>query len=456
MKSVHRNIKYLVIAFLMFSGAACEEEFYYETPPPRQPQQTSTLEAIYVTTAPSTINSSYWKSADYLKVTASNVSTQLLYGDGLLNMTGIYDGLSSFNNGADPGLTLKAAYDENNLYILAEWTDTDINVSNSSWLFGGPVDPKKTDSNSDWTSQRNCDKIAFAFEISSATSPAGNFSSKGCAASCHTGSGGPVMYPSSGTVDIWNWSLARSAPMGYAEDLVATADSFSTDSGQKISYRNVAGTTDRSGPAYEWDGTSQSISLPSGQNGILDPGFYLLNKQPFSGDAYKGDSIFHTPVPPGDCASCHGENGEGGSATVLNLISSNKKTRAALIAGMDNVPDMAPYWGTLTPDEKNDVVAYLRGLSGVPGYYLNTPTESNADLKAVSNVTPVQIVDAMLPATNQHTKYQVLITRKLNTNNNDDKQFNLLSSKVYRFGVALMDDDGINHVGSIVETLTFK
>lgn len=122
----------------------------------------------------------------------------------------------------------------------------------------------------------------------------------------------------------------------------------------------------------------------------------------------------------------------------------------------DNVADMAPYWGTLTTDEKNDVVAYLRGLSGVPGYFLNMPTGSNADIKIVSNVTPVQIVNAMLPVTNEHTKYQVLIIRKLKTNNNDDAQFDLLTQKNYSFGVALMNNDGKNHIGSNIETLTFK
>jgi len=456
MKGVRRNINHFAVAILIFSGVACEKDYYYETPPPHVPQPTPTLEAKLVSVSPSAINSVYWKSADYLKVTASNVSTQLLYGDGLLNMTGSYNGLSSFNSGNDPGLILKAAYDSENLYVLAEWTDSDVNASNSSWLFDGPLDPNKPDLSGGWTSQRNCDKIAFAFEISSAASPAGTFSNVGCAASCHNNLSVPVMYPTSGKVDLWNWSLARSNPMGYAEDLVASSDSLSTDAGQKISYRNIAGTTDRSGPAYEWDGVTQSITLSSGQSAILDPGFYLFNKTPFTGDAQKGDSIYHTLSAPGVCNSCHGENGEGGSATAINLISMNKKSRSALISGMDIVPDMVTYWGPLTPSEKNDVVAYLRGLSGVPGYYLNVPTNSNADIKATSNVTPVQIVSAMLSSTNVHTKYQVLITRKLKTNNNDDIQFDLNTSKIYKFGVALMDNDGKNHIGSTVETITFK
>jgi hypothetical protein len=74
----------------------------------------------------------------------------------------------------------------------------------------------------------------------------------------------------------------------------------------------------------------------------------------------------------------------------------------------------------------------------------------------VSNVTPLQIRDAMLPQTNHHTtKYQVLLKRKLVTNNADDVQFNP-SQGIYKFGVAVMDNDGKNHIGSTVETLTFK
>jgi hypothetical protein len=134
MKTANQVIKIFLGVTLMFAAGACEKDYYYETPPPPPPltsDETSTLEAVHVATAPSAINSAYWRTADYLKVNAQNVSINNLYLDGLLNMTGTYAGLTSFNNGTDPELILKAAYDETNLYILAEWTDLDINVSNS-------------------------------------------------------------------------------------------------------------------------------------------------------------------------------------------------------------------------------------------------------------------------------------------------------------------------------------
>jgi hypothetical protein len=456
MKNIHPSIKISLAFLLVVIIVSCEKDYYLEPPRPATSEQTSTLEAAHVSIAPSTINSSYWKTADYLKINSANVSKNFLYGDGLLNMTGTYQGYSVFNNGGDPGLQLKAAYDHDNLYILAEWTDLDVDVSNSSWLYNGPVDARKPEASTGWTSQRNCDRIALAFEITNASGSSGTFSNVGCAASCHGTGINPYMHPDAGKVDIWNWSLAHSAPLGYAEDMVANGDSLSDDGGQKMQTRNSIGSTDRSGPAYEWDGTTQTITLPTGQSSILDPAFYLLNKTAFLGNASRGDSIFHSPIPPGDCESCHGDHGEGGSASVINTISQNKKSRTALMASMDGISDMVTYWGPLNSSDRDDIIAYLRGLSGIPGYYLTTPNGSNADIKAVSNVTPITIKNAMLPATNHHTKYQVLLIRKLKTNNADDAQFDLSVRNTFKFGIALMDNDGKNHIGSTVETITFK
>ncbi len=459
MRNTHQSIKILLLFLLVFGVYACEKDYLYKTPPPPTSDQTATLEAVQVNPAPSSLNSAFWKTADYLKVNALNVSTNLVYSDGLLNMTGTFDGLTSFSRGGSPGLTLKAAYDKDNLYILAEWTDSILHLSNSSWLYNGPGDTKKSgESALGWTSQRNSDRIAFAFEINNASSIAGTFSNVGCAASCHANGNNSVMHPDVGTVDLWNWNLALTAPLGYAQDMIANTGNLSDDNGQPISVRNVNGATDRSGPAFEYDGSSQSVILPNGQSANLDASYYLLKKTPFTGDIVRGDSIFHNPADPDNCTSCHGSNGQGGlSAGPINSIGQNAKSRAVLKSNMDNVADMAPHWSgsTLTSTDKNDVIAYLRGLSGIPGYYLNTPDGSNDDITAISNVTAIQIKESM-DTRKRHTKYQVLFIRKLKTNNSDDAQFDLTSKTTFKFGVALMDNDGRNHIGSTVETLTFK
>lgn len=447
---VYRLIFLLLIILTFFNS--CRQDYFHTPPPAKVAKATVNLEAAFVNAAPSSISSSYWKNADYLKVNAKNISTARLYDDGLLNMTGTYGGITSFNGGKDPELTLKAAHDNEKIYILAEWTDVRMDLSFGSWLWNGFPDMLKTDSTNGWTSQRNSDKLAIAFEIDNASSSLGTFNTVGCAASCHNNS---EMHPSIGKVDLWNWDLARTAPLGYSEDLIAKNDGLSSDGGQKIYDRNILNIgNNRSGPQYEWDGTSQNVTLPSGQSSLLDPAFYLKNKMPFVGDASAGYQIYHRTTTPGHCASCHGENGEGASEQAINNLSLNKKSRSALKQSMDNIGDMATYWGPLTDQEKDDIIAYLRGLSGVPGNYLNTPTGSNADITAIANVTPIQITNALLPVSNKHTKYQLLFIRNLKTGNTDDVDLTL--SKSYKFGIALMDNDGKNHIGSLIETLTLK
>ena len=118
---------------------------------------------------------------------------------------------------------------------------------------------------------------------------------------------------------------------------------------------------------------------------------------------------------------------------------------------------MGPYISGLSSTDYNNIIAYVKGFSGgTPGSYLQTPSGSNADITAISNVTPAQITNAANPSKNIHTTYQVLIIRKLNTGNNDDIEFNPMTTKTYKFGVALMNKDGANHIGSALETLTFK
>jgi len=437
---------------------SCRKDYLYEPPAPHTSKPTSSLIAEYVDAAPNLITSPFWKTADYLKILSQNVSTGNLYGDGMLNMTGTFGGLNTFNKGTDPGLTLKAAYDKNYVYILAEWTDPNVNPQFGNWAWNGVADYlKSSESNQGWTSQGNCDRFSMAFEIQSASSSFGTFSSVGCQAACHN-SGTPAMHTDAGMVDVWNWNLAHSSPLGYAEDMVANKDSLFNDAGQKFWMRNRKGANDRSGPAYEWDGSSQNVNLADGKTAILDPKFYLLNKTLFKGDIRKGDSIYHKATQPGECNTCHGEKGEGASETAINSIAQGAQSRSTLLTNMGNVSDMGPYLSGLSNADLDNLVAYIKGIcaGSTPGSYLLMPSGSSADITAISNVTGLQITNAASPTKNIHTTYQVLIIRKLKTGNNDDVQFDLSNSHDYKFGVALMNADGKNHIGSIVETLTFK
>jgi hypothetical protein len=452
MRNHKKHILFILgVIIVTYMLKSCNYDYHQVPPLPKLPTATKTLEAEKVILAPSTINSPYWNEANYLIVELKDISTNQLYDDGGLNMTGTYKGLSSFNNGSNVQLKLKAAYDSENLYIYAEWEDERLDLSTASWLLFGDKDPLKQDNANGWTSQRNSDKLAFAFDINAATGLSGTFANTGCASSCHNGGGGIEKKTISGDVDVWSWNLARSAPLGYLEDKILSINGLVDDAGTPMYSRNSIGTGFRFGPEYEWDGKVQNVTLPDGQPAILDPAFYLLNKTPFLGDIANGAVVWDN-----NCGFCHGDKGEGESAVAVNNLTMNRKSRETLLSSLDNIPDMGPYWNPLTNKEKEDVLAFMRGLAGVPGYTLKQPTGSNADITSSNNISPIGINKAAHPSTNTNTKYQIVIIRKLNTNNPDDVKFNPIQTPSVPFGIALMDNDGKNHIGSMLETLTFK
>lgn len=428
-------------------------------PKPKVGKETDTLEAVYHKNSISSINDPYWKEVNFINVSLQDLNTQAIYeDDGLLNMTGTFNGITDFNQGNLPMLTLRAAYDDENIYILAEWDDASINISNGTWLWDGPKDPHKTDSTNGWTSQRNNDKIAFAFDLNGATTSAGAFTTIGCAASCHKSGNGNVMSPENGKVDIWNWSLALSEPFGTAFDMFTSSDSGLTfDAGQKPFVRNSNSPSNfRSGPAYEWNGEAQEITKIDGSTTILDPAFFLLNKTPFTGDPAKGLKLYENADH--GCFHCHGEMGKGGGDYGDGPAFNNEKfTRKFSRTTLDDYASSDEhtgkiYYTKLNKSEKDDIVAYIRGLGGVPGYYLKKPVEGQSinDVTTNANVKLVRV-----DKTKGNKTYKILFTRKLNTGNDDDIKFDPESKPYYKFGVALMDNDGKNHIGSLVEIIKF-
>jgi len=390
-------------------------------PPPKVSMPTTTLEAHYTTTPPNSITSSYWKTANYLPINAQNqVTGQVPAADGLYNMSGTFHGLTDFNKGKDPKATLKAAYDDNNIYVLVSWKDTTYNISNSNWVFNGPADPNKNGSTTGWTSQRSDDKMMLSFDMGS---------------SQH---------------DVWNWSMALSEPLGYAIDMIKNNSGTNVDAGNKSYLRNSAGSDNRSGPQYQWDGVQQELTRTFGGLTILDPGFYLLTKMNFVGDALAGNTVYQN-----NCARCHGVNGDGNgvdeqAASFITPGFMNRYTRSSFVAfassgGHDGSTDFS----TLTDKQIDDVFARLRGFSGVPGYYLQNPTGSNSDVHTLSNVQLAKIDG------NNSKGYSVLLIRALNTGNADDIVFTPTVGQ-YQFNINLSDNDDLNSIGSVNQTLTFK
>ncbi len=447
-KLISAAIVYIAALALMQS---CQKDYVvpFPVPQPITAQETENLEAQYVSNAPLGVNSSYWRTADFLTVELSDINiNDLPNADGLLNVNGTYQGLDDFNEGEEAEVYMRAAYDSTKLYLLIEWTDSDVDASRSNLLYNGNEDPlRPSQTAAGWTSQRNDDQVSLVFDLESSSGAAGSFVEVGCAATCHNGE----MKPSAGKVDIWNWSLALSEPLGYALDMQCSSDSgLISDYGQPTYVRNAMDNSFRSPPQFEWDGTVQAITRADGSQAILDPAFYLYNKMNFVGDAQAGISPYVQ-----ECgATCHGVNGEGDgpdlSGPAFNKPGVMNRFSREIFDTYSSSFEHSGFtkYNTLTASERDDVIALIRGFSGVPGYYLQQPDGSNDDIMASSNVLTAKISP-------EGTTYKLMLVRDLNTNNTDDVVFDLANELSYTFGIAFMDADSRNHVGSLKETLIF-
>lgn len=405
---------------------ACESEKRY--PPqgylPNSPKATQQLEAAYFWVPQNKISSSYWKNANYVELSLTNLETGNLYADGYLNMTGTFDGLNDFNKGKNPQAKIKAGYDDEYVYILVEWKDTTANATFGTWHFDGRNDALKADDPSGWTSQGNSDHLSLLFDMNG-----------------------------SGTKDVWKWSLAYTAPFDMALNLSANSSGKIIETGIENAIRNASTSDSRIGPSYEWNGARQEYTTTDGSVKIIDPAYYLLedNSMPYTGDVNAGQVVFNSTA---DCAFCHGQNGNGESdygATPLNIPKINKYSREGLlefISEDEHEGSGGQYWGKISSNAtaQTDLLAFLRSIAGVPGYMLD-PTLITSDISALCNISVGGIE-------RNNTEYKVLFKRKLNADSNEDISFD--PTGTYTFSLHLSDNDDINYIGITNLELIFK
>jgi len=415
----------IAIVLMILINASCTFDTNEITIPPVS-EQTFLLEAAYTSQAPGSINADYWSTADYVTISVKDIVTQQVdETSGLLNVNGMYNGLGDFNQGSDAELTLKAAYDNVNLYVLVSWQDKRYNVSQTNWLYNGPEDPLKLNEDRfGWTSQQSDDNIIFSFE------------------------------KTSDERDIWKWSLALSEPLGYAIDMHGAALDWVPDGGKPTFERNVKDQNDiYSGPKYQWNGQDQEVTRNLAGNTILDPAFFLMNKTDFAGDIVEGESTYQVA-----CGFCHGKGGEGNGSfhntgVPLNIpgwLNRYSQQQLDNIIGNDETHTGARYWNGLTTEEKANLAARLHAFAGIPGYILQLPGGSSADIKSVSNVQLARI-----EADSENSGYTLLLIRKLNTGNEDDVQFTAEPGMTYNFDIYLTDNDNLNLVGGLDNELIF-
>jgi len=107
------------------------------------------------------------------------------------------------------GVTIKAQYDNDNVYFLTQWTDGHIlkaypdagpteSVDKNQWSHDG----------SSWGKTGNEDRFAFMFAADDSFEAS-------CAQMCHSDA---THKTSDGNVDVWHWKAARTNPIGLADD----------------------------------------------------------------------------------------------------------------------------------------------------------------------------------------------------------------------------------------------
>lgn len=170
--------------------------------------------------------------------------------------------------------SLKAVYDNENIYILAKVSDDTRDDTPNKFVFNGG-DPSD---DANWTYNTNGqDGMAFIFPVSDQVEGDNNttFLEHGCLTACHTVAimnnyeGG--MYPRKGIIDLWYWKAGTTGPQGYADDYYA----MGYDGQFPDQRRGDVGGRTFSDPNFRAIGEMMPISMAGGDNKGLDMLHYL-------------------------------------------------------------------------------------------------------------------------------------------------------------------------------------
>lgn len=386
---------------------SCESEKLPKPPDPRISEETSNLEAIYYIEDAISISASIWNNIDYVRVPLVNKVTNTESDPGVLHANNTFGGVSDFNNGDSVAMTVKALYDDEYFYVLVQWNDNTVHPSDKAWKY--PAE----DTNM-WTAHYAPDRLFLQY----------------------TGT--------SEIEDVWQWNAALSAPLGYAIDQNRDKNgTVNHDAGKNMYVRNAVDSTNTGGPKYEWSGNMQNVSYANGDTLSIDPKYYLKDTISFEGDIALGAEKFEQ-----DCAECHGKNGDGELtddyplvyATRLNIGAYAAWSRDALLTFITSKGHEGKIHINLTEGDKINLMAFMRGIAGVPGYMLQKPEGSVADVRIESNFNTYAV------NVKENGYYKVMFKRKRETTNPDDIAFSPLDSVYLTINVS--DGDNDNYIGS--------
>jgi len=200
--------------------------------------------------------------------------------------------------GGSTEVTLRALYDNDNVYFLAQWNDPTkserrfpyVKQPDGSWKQLRDPNDRGGDDNLYYE-----DKLALIWAIKS---PA--MEQRGCFAGCHLGETKPYgnkYLPAGETGDIWHWKLIRTGSVGQIDDQYLDDTKYdkekAPEAGRKSDKRDGGGYADNKlvGGKPQW---ARKGNAPT-------PPYYILDseKEPFDDSKYKaGDEVPGIIVAP--------------------------------------------------------------------------------------------------------------------------------------------------------------
>lgn len=219
MKRVKRDLfttLYLVLGVLIMATYSCTHDDELIIPPGGPGGPGAELIALKTSTPPAIdgIVDAGWDAAEKL-----NTTTEVPHLDN--NVFQGYEGLQH-------EVSVRALYDDDNIYFLAEWKDTRQDLNRQTWYF----DPATSrwaqedrvplfDNDGNITRQAFYeDKFSFLFNVDNSTE---GWDASTCYATCHTNEseadGYARHYTQPGeTVDMWHWKSVRTGPNMQSDD----------------------------------------------------------------------------------------------------------------------------------------------------------------------------------------------------------------------------------------------
>lgn len=164
---------------------------------------------------------------------------------------------------------VRSLYDDEYIYFLAEWDDSNLDLNRNTWYFdpvqkGWFQENNKPVFNDNGVITRAAfyeDKYAMLWNVNNSVA---DWNNKTCYASCHTGLGqenGFARHYTSGPnefIDMWHWKAVRSEPNGQFDDQYQNNDQ---PNGRKSDNKTGGGYTDNK-QTLTVIGTAETATVP--------------------------------------------------------------------------------------------------------------------------------------------------------------------------------------------------